>query len=89
MQRVNPGAKISEFFDFDPNCEELSLRISAPPRDGKANEEACRAVADTFDVGARFVTLVAGDKARNKTFHIRGVDKAHAVASFCKIFPAG
>jgi len=43
------------------------LRVSAPPADGKANDEAVRLLSDILCANVR---LVAGAKSRRKVFEV-------------------
>jgi len=70
--RVQPGARRSEV--VDATGEQLRIRIAAPPVDGKANAEVRRFVAELFGVRASAVTLVRGERHRDKVVRITGVD---------------
>lgn len=50
----------------------LSVRVSAPPDDGKATKAVAKVLAVYFGVPARDVTLVSGATARLKRFRILG-----------------
>jgi uncharacterized protein (TIGR00251 family) len=51
----------------------LALRLTAPPVEGAANR-ACRDfLAETLGVRRAQVTLVAGEKSRDKRFRLEGV----------------
>ncbi len=50
----------------------LSVRVSAPPDDGKATKAVAKVLAIHFGVAARDVTLVSGATARLKRFRIKG-----------------
>lgn len=50
----------------------LSVRVSAPPDDGKATKAVAKVLAIYFGVAARDVTLVSGATARLKRFRIKG-----------------
>ncbi len=50
----------------------LSVRVSAPPDDGKATKAVAKVLAVYFGVPARDVTLVSGATARLKRFRIMG-----------------
>ena len=71
--RVTPGARRSEIIGITDG--RLRLRIAAPPVDGKANEAIRRFVADAFGVRRAAVTIVAGDRGREKSVRILGVDR--------------
>jgi len=48
----------------------LKLRLTAPPVDGKANQQARKLLARAFGVGVTRITLARGETARNKLFRI-------------------
>jgi uncharacterized protein (TIGR00251 family) len=58
----------------------LKLRITAPPVEGKANEECIRLLAELLGVKRGQVTIVAGHASRTKTVAVEGL-KADRVAS--------
>jgi uncharacterized protein (TIGR00251 family) len=68
--RVTPGAKRSEV--IDDSGERLRLRIAAPATEGRANTEVARFVAALFGVRPSAVSLVRGQRSRDKTLRIAG-----------------
>ena len=54
----------------------LVVTVAAPAVDGKANEAVRRAVADAFGVRVRDVTVVSGERSRDKVLEIDGADAA-------------
>jgi uncharacterized protein (TIGR00251 family) len=48
------------------------VAVAAPAVDGKANEAVRRAVAEAFGVRTRDVTLVSGERSRDKVLEIDG-----------------
>lgn len=50
----------------------LSVRVSAPPDEGKATKAVAKVLAVFFGVPARDVTLVSGATARLKRFRLKG-----------------
>ena len=68
--RVQPRASRDEISGIQDG--RIRLRLTAPPVDGAANE-ACRVfLAGLLGVPKSAVRLASGDKARAKTFHVRG-----------------
>jgi len=51
----------------------LLVRLNAPPVDGAANEELIQVLADMLDVPKRAVTIVSGERGRNKRVRVTGV----------------
>jgi uncharacterized protein (TIGR00251 family) len=62
--RVKPGA--SRTFVGGRRGDALIVSVSAPAVDGRANEAVRKALADAFGVRARDVTIVRGERGRDK-----------------------
>jgi uncharacterized protein len=56
----------------------LHVRVSAPPVDGKANQAVCKLIARALGVGKTSVTVVRGERSRDKVVRIDGVEPATA-----------
>jgi uncharacterized protein (TIGR00251 family) len=69
--RVVPRASRSEVAGIQGDA--LKLRITAPPVEGKANEECIRLLAETLGVKKGQVTIIAGHASRTKTVVIAGI----------------
>lgn len=69
---VQPGAARTEVAWVHGNGQEarLRIRLAAPPVDGKANAELRRFLAEAFAVPLRHVTLVRGERSRQKTIRV-------------------
>ena len=52
------------------------VRLGSAPVDGAANAELIEVLADAFDVPKRAVTIVSGERARQKRVRVAGVDVA-------------
>ena len=52
----------------------LHVRVSAPPVDGKANRGVCKLIARAVGVGKTNVTVVKGERSRDKVVRIDGVE---------------
>lgn len=63
----------------------LKIKITAPPVDGRANEECIRFLADVLGVKKDQVRIVGGLKAKKKTIAIKGltIKDVEAVLSAC------
>jgi uncharacterized protein (TIGR00251 family) len=83
--RVVPRASCSELAGFQDNA--LKIRITAPPVDGKANEECIRTIADFFGVKRRQVTIVAGQLSRTKVIAITGCSADNIAACLDRLQP--
>jgi len=53
----------------------------APPLDGRANDGVCRLLADVLGVRRSAVTIVRGDRARDKLVAVEGIDQTAADAA--------
>ena len=58
----------------------LKIKVHAPALDGRANEELCDFLAETLCLHHRAVTLVQGDKSRQKVVQIDGLNLADVKA---------
>ncbi|MDP2840613.1 MAG: DUF167 domain-containing protein [Syntrophales bacterium] len=76
--RVVPRASRSEPAGIQDDA--LKLRITAPPVEGKANEECIRLLAETLGVKKGQVTIISGHASRTKTVAVEGV-KAKEIAA--------
>lgn len=54
----------------------LKVKVHAPALDGRANEALCEFLADELGLPKRAVTLVQGDKSRQKLLRIAGLTLA-------------
>jgi uncharacterized protein (TIGR00251 family) len=66
--RVVPRAKRNEV--GGRRAGRLLVRTTASPVDGKANITVCKQVAEHLGVPARRVTVVSGQRNRDKVLHI-------------------
>jgi uncharacterized protein (TIGR00251 family) len=57
----------------------LVARVTAPPVDGRANRAVCRLVADRAGVPTSNVTVIRGERSRDKVLRVVGVDPAALV----------
>lgn len=65
---VKPGAKQSRVTDVGETS--VGLAVTAPPREGEANEEVLQVMADLLGIKTRFLSLVAGHKSRDKVIFV-------------------
>jgi uncharacterized protein len=54
----------------------LRAKVVAPPVDGKANKALCKLVAKQVGVAPSRVSVVRGEKAREKLVRVEGIDDA-------------
>lgn len=66
-----------------PHDGALKIRLTAPPVDGRANEELISFLAKTLKVPKHAITLLKGETGRRKVVRIEGIG-AGAIASLLK-----
>ena len=69
---VQTNAARTEFVGLHGSA--LKIRLHAPPVDGKANEELCRFLAQSFAVKRQAITLLSGETARTKRVRITQIE---------------
>lgn len=52
----------------------LRAKVSAPPVEGRANQALCRLIAKRIGVPPSRVSVVRGEKSRDKVVRVEGVD---------------
>ena len=52
----------------------LHVRVTAPPVDGRANLAVCKLIARAVGVGRTSVSVVRGERSREKVVLIEGVE---------------
>jgi uncharacterized protein (TIGR00251 family) len=70
--RVHPRARANEVVGFD-EADQLKVRVTAPPADGKANVAVIALLSDILGVAKSAVTIERGDTARLKVVRIDGL----------------
>lgn len=73
--RVKPGAR-REAVGGRWAGDALIVAVSAPAVEGKANDAVRRALATAFGVRRRDVTIVTGERGRDKIVEIAGANEA-------------
>jgi hypothetical protein len=63
----------------------LSVRVTAPPEDGKANAAVCKLVAKTLGVPKSAVRVVRGESARHKMLEIDGMGQEAAGSAVARL----
>lgn len=51
----------------------LKIKITAPPVEGKANEECIRFISDLLKIRKSAISIIAGGKSKNKTVLVTGM----------------
>jgi uncharacterized protein len=57
----------------------LHVRVTAPPVDGRANQAVCRLIARAVGVGRTSVSVVRGERSRDKLVRVDGVASEDAL----------
>ena len=74
--RIVPNAKRDEV--TGQHGDAVKIKIAAPALDGKANEAVLEFLAEKLGIHRRDVTLIAGEKSRDKLVEIAGLDATEA-----------
>ena len=83
--RVIPRAKRSGIDGMRGDA--ILVRLQAPPADGAANEELIDVLAAALAVPRSGVTIVSGERSRQKRVRVTGVDAVTAQARLAKAQP--
>lgn len=76
--RLRPRGHADELLGFEGGV--LQARVTTPPVDGKANRALCRLIAKRLGVAPSRVSLLRGERSRQKLVAIEGVDPDEARA---------
>jgi uncharacterized protein (TIGR00251 family) len=71
--KVTPGSSKNEITGVKDGV--LKVKITAAPDRGKANRELAGFLSEFFEVKKPAVTIIKGDKSRNKSIRISGMTK--------------
>jgi len=74
---VVPRSSVSSFCGLYEDA--VSVKITAPAVDGKANKALSEFLASFFRVKKKDVTIIFGEKSRNKTVKIRNLSPEDAL----------
>lgn len=74
--RIVPNAKRDEV--VGEHGAAVKIKIAAPALEGKANEAVLGFVAEKLGIHRRDITLVTGEKSRDKLIEIANLDAADA-----------
>jgi uncharacterized protein (TIGR00251 family) len=72
--RLRPRGHADELLGVEGDV--LQARVAAPPVDGKANKALCRLIAKRAGVAPSRVTVVRGEKSREKLVEVSGIERA-------------
>ena len=63
----------------------LKLKITAPPVDGRANEECLRLLAEALKIKKSQITIRSGHQSRNKIIAVAGLSAAALQAKLAEL----
>ncbi len=69
--RVQPGSKRGEVIGFTEGV--LKIRVSSPPREGRANEAAIALLAARLGIRRAALSIARGHSSRSKVIVIEGL----------------
>ena len=81
--RVQPGARTARVVGVHGDA--LKIAVSAPPVEGRANEDVCSFVAQIAGVRPRQVSVVSGASNRSKVLLIEGVSAEELAARIATV----
>ena len=74
MVRLQARARRDELVGFRDRV--LLARVCAPPVEGRANRALCRLIARRAGVATSRVTVVQGERSREKLVRVDGLDRS-------------
>ncbi len=74
--RIVPNAKRNEV--TGEHGDAVKIKVAAPAIEGKANEALLEFIAEKLGIHRRNLTLIAGEKSRDKLIEIAGLDATEA-----------
>jgi uncharacterized protein len=80
--RLRPRGHRDELIGVEDGV--LHAKVSAPPVDGEANRALCRLIAKRVGVAPSRVSVVRGQKSRDKLVRVDGLGEAALIAALSK-----
>lgn len=77
--RVQPRSRFNALAGLRDGV--LIVRVTAPPLDGRANDAVCELLAAVLGVRRSSLTILRGERARDKVIAIDGLDQGAADAA--------
>lgn len=77
--RLRPRGRQDELIGIEDGV--LQARVTAPPVDGKANRALCKLIAKRAGIAPSRVSVVRGEKSRDKLVLVEGVKEAVLLAA--------
>ena len=72
--RAQPGARRDEIVGLRDGV--LVARVSAPALEGRANQALCRLIARGLGIRRSQVSILRGERARDKLVRVEGIGRA-------------
>ena len=69
--RLTPRGSKNEILGWDGDT--LRVKVMAPPVEGAANKACVELIAQRLGIKRSLVTIISGEKSRNKTLRLDGV----------------
>lgn len=83
--KVVPGASASKISGW--LGQELKVRVSTPPENGKANQNFKRLLAKYLDLPVKHVRIIKGQTSAHKIVELEGIDQSMLLDAFGKPDP--
>ena len=80
LVKVVPGASTSNIAGW--LGQELKVRVSAPPEQGKANQKVVDVLAKYLGLPAKQVKIIKGHTSAHKIVEFQGIDQAALKTTF-------
>jgi len=68
--RVTPRAARARI--AGQRADRLLVQVTSPPLEGRANDAACRLIAKALGIAPGLVTVVGGERSRDKLVRVQG-----------------
>lgn len=62
----------------------LEIKVCSPAKDNRANKEVVTVTADFFDKQDKDISVISGEKSREKTLLVRNISLEHAITKLRK-----
>ena len=85
--RVTPNAKRTQAGGLRE--DRLTIRLQAPPVEGRANQALCRWAARAFGLAKGRVRLLRGERGREKDLLLRGIEPVRAEERLTELVGSG
>ncbi len=84
---VNPRSSRNQITGWQDDV--LSVKLTSPPVEGAANKACIEFLADQLHVRKSQITLISGEKSRDKVLEITGISQSDLQKRLDEIAPNG